>query len=106
MQSTPLKLEQGIFALVSGNFHEAIRELLVVSREHVSRLSEPEGTQLSGPRTWVTFFEINVLSGVRLARRFLPAMKRANWGRILFTSSESAAPIPAEMIHYGMTKTA
>ena len=52
------------------------------------------------------FFEVNVLSGVRLSRAYLPAMKRANWGRIIFISSESALQIPAEMIHYGMTKTA
>src|SRR5207247_8485229 len=51
-------------------------------------------------------FEVNVLSGVRLVRLFLPAMKRANWGRIIFISSESAVQIPPEMIHYGMTKTA
>jgi len=55
---------------------------------------------------WVRFFEANVLSGVRLARLYLPAMRRANWGRIVFISSESAVQIPAEMIHYGMTKTA
>jgi len=55
---------------------------------------------------WVKFFEVNVLSGVRLARLYLPAMKRANWGRIIFISSESAVQIPVEMIHYGMTKTA
>jgi NAD(P)-dependent dehydrogenase (short-subunit alcohol dehydrogenase family) len=55
---------------------------------------------------WTRFFEVNVLSGVRLARLVLPAMKRADWGRIIFVSSESALQIPAEMIHYGMTKTA
>jgi NAD(P)-dependent dehydrogenase (short-subunit alcohol dehydrogenase family) len=55
---------------------------------------------------WVRFFEANVLSGVRLARLYLPAMKAADWGRIIFISSESAVQIPAEMIHYGMTKTA
>ena len=55
---------------------------------------------------WLRLFEINVLSGIRLARLFLPAMKQANWGRIIFVSSESAVQIPAEMIHYGMTKTA
>jgi len=55
---------------------------------------------------WMRFFEVNVLSGVRLARAYLPAMKRANWGRIIFISSESALQIPAEMIHYGVTKTA
>lgn len=47
-----------------------------------------------------------MLSGVRLARLCLPAMKRENWGRIIFLSSESAVQIPAEMIHYGVTKTA
>src|SRR5579862_1650927 len=55
---------------------------------------------------WRRFFEVNVLSGVRLARHYLPAMKRRNWGRIIFISSESAVQIPVEMIHYGMTKTA
>ncbi|HTW48394.1 MAG TPA: SDR family oxidoreductase [Acidobacteriaceae bacterium] len=55
---------------------------------------------------WFRFFEVNVMSGVRLARHYLPGMLRKNWGRILFISSESAVQIPAEMIHYGMTKTA
>lgn len=55
---------------------------------------------------WRRFFEVNVLSGVRLARLFLPAMKRADWGRIVFISSESGVQIPAEMVHYGMTKAA
>lgn len=54
---------------------------------------------------WRRFFDVNVLSGVRLARLYLPAMKQANWGRIIFISSESAVQIPSEMIHYGMTKT-
>jgi NAD(P)-dependent dehydrogenase (short-subunit alcohol dehydrogenase family) len=55
---------------------------------------------------WMRFFEVNVLSGVRLARLYLPGMKQRNWGRIIFISSESAVQIPTEMIHYGMTKTA
>ena len=55
---------------------------------------------------WMRFFEVNVLSGVRLARRYLPGMRARGWGRIVFVSSESALQIPAEMIHYGMTKTA
>ena len=55
---------------------------------------------------WMRFFETNVLSGVRLSRQYLPLMKDRNWGRIVFVSSESAINIPAEMIHYGMTKTA
>ena len=55
---------------------------------------------------WNRFFEVNVLSGVRLSRRYLPGMLKKNWGRVIFISSESAQQIPAEMIHYGMTKTA
>jgi NAD(P)-dependent dehydrogenase (short-subunit alcohol dehydrogenase family) len=67
---------------------------------------EPKPFEDISDADWVKFFDVNVLSGVRLARLFLPAMKRANWGRIIFISSESAVQIPAEMIHYGMTKTA
>jgi NAD(P)-dependent dehydrogenase (short-subunit alcohol dehydrogenase family) len=55
---------------------------------------------------WLRFFEVNVLSGVRLTRQYLPAMLQKNWGRVIFISSESGQQIPAEMIHYGMTKTA
>jgi len=55
---------------------------------------------------WMRFFEVNVLSGVRLARAYLPGMLKKNWGRVIFISSESAQHIPAEMVHYGMTKTA
>src|SRR5205085_8866592 len=51
-------------------------------------------------------FAVNVMSGVRLSRAYLPTMKERNWGRIVFISSESGLQIPAEMIHYGMTKTA
>lgn len=55
---------------------------------------------------WQRFFDVNVMSGVRLSRHYLPGMLRKNWGRIVFISSESGQQIPAEMIHYGMTKTA
>ena len=55
---------------------------------------------------WVHFFEVNVLSGVRLSRHYLPQMLKQNWGRIIFISSESGVQIPAEMVHYGTTKTA
>jgi NAD(P)-dependent dehydrogenase (short-subunit alcohol dehydrogenase family) len=55
---------------------------------------------------WIRFFEVNVLSGVRLARAYVPGMLARNWGRIIFVSSESALQIPSEMIHYGTTKTA
>jgi NAD(P)-dependent dehydrogenase (short-subunit alcohol dehydrogenase family) len=55
---------------------------------------------------WLRFFEGNVMSGIRLARAYLPRMIERNWGRVVFISSESGLQIPAEMIHYGMTKTA
>ena len=55
---------------------------------------------------WRRFFEVNVLSGVRLSRFYLPKMKQKNWGRVVFISSESGIHTPVEMIHYGMTKTA
>src|SRR6202453_3329528 len=55
---------------------------------------------------WKRFFEVNVLSGVRLSRHYIGPMKQKNWGRIIFISSESALQIPVEMIHYGMSKTA
>ena len=55
---------------------------------------------------WMRFFEVNVMSGVRLSRAYLPGMMERNWGRVVFISSESALNIPADMIHYGFTKTA
>jgi NAD(P)-dependent dehydrogenase (short-subunit alcohol dehydrogenase family) len=55
---------------------------------------------------WRRFFESNVLSGVRVTRHYLPRMLEKKWGRVIFISSESALQIPAEMVHYGMTKTA
>jgi NAD(P)-dependent dehydrogenase (short-subunit alcohol dehydrogenase family) len=55
---------------------------------------------------WTRFFEVNVMSGVRLSRAYMPAMLKRNWGRVVFLSSESALNIPPEMIHYGFTKTA
>lgn len=55
---------------------------------------------------WFKFFDVNVMSGVRLSRHYFPKMLAKNWGRIIFISSESALQIPTEMIHYGTTKTA
>jgi NAD(P)-dependent dehydrogenase (short-subunit alcohol dehydrogenase family) len=55
---------------------------------------------------WQRFFDVNILSGVRLSRHYLSNMLKKNWGRVIFISSESAQQIPAEMVHYGMTKTA
>lgn len=55
---------------------------------------------------WERFLQVNLLSGVRLSRAYLPGMKQRNWGRVVFISSESGVQIPVEMIHYGVTKTA
>lgn len=55
---------------------------------------------------WYRLFEVNVMSGIRLSRHYMPLMLTEDWGRIIFISSESAVQIPEEMIHYGMTKTA
>ncbi|HEY9049793.1 MAG TPA: SDR family NAD(P)-dependent oxidoreductase [Ohtaekwangia sp.] len=67
---------------------------------------EPKAFTEITDEDWLRFYEINVLSGVRLSRHFFPKMLAKNWGRIIFISSESAINIPEEMIHYGMTKTA
>src|SRR5437899_5601525 len=67
---------------------------------------EPRPFDAISDEDWRHIFEVNVLSGVRLSRGYLPGMKERNWGRIVFISSESAINTPAEMIHYGMTKTA
>ncbi len=85
-----------------------------VAREHpeveilVNNLGiyEPMDFEDISDDDWRRLFEVNVLSGVRLSRLFLPAMKRRNWGRIIFISSESGVQIPVEMIHYGVNKTA
>jgi len=67
---------------------------------------EPKPFEKIPDEDWKRFFDVNVLSGVRLSRQYLPGMKQKNWGRIIFISSESGVNIPSEMIHYGMTKTA
>jgi NAD(P)-dependent dehydrogenase (short-subunit alcohol dehydrogenase family) len=67
---------------------------------------EPKPFEQIPDDDWRRFFEVNVLSGVRLSRMYLPGMKERDWGRIVFISSESGIQIPVEMIHYGMTKTA
>ena len=55
---------------------------------------------------WRRYFEVNVLAGVRLTRAYLPGMRERGWGRIQYIASDSAIVTPAEMIHYGMSKTA
>lgn len=67
---------------------------------------EPKDFEKIPDEDWLRFFEINVMSGVRLSRFYFPKMKAKNWGRIVFVSSESGVQIPSEMIHYGVTKTA
>ena len=66
---------------------------------------EPKPFEQINDDDWHAIIETNFMSGVRLSRHYLPRMKAANWGRIIFISSESAANIPVEMIHYGVTKT-
>ncbi|WP_263141604.1 SDR family oxidoreductase [Pseudomonas sp. RIT-PI-AD] len=67
---------------------------------------EPKGFFEIEDADWQRFFEVNVMSAVRLSRHYAPKMVARGWGRVLFLSSESALQIPTEMVHYGMTKTA
>jgi NAD(P)-dependent dehydrogenase (short-subunit alcohol dehydrogenase family) len=67
---------------------------------------EPKAFEEIPDADWLRFFEVNVLSGIRLSRHYVRGMRARNWGRIIFVSSESGLQIPTEMIHYGMTKTA
>jgi NAD(P)-dependent dehydrogenase (short-subunit alcohol dehydrogenase family) len=72
---------------------------------NVGRYVPHEFTQ-SSDQDWYDSFDLNVMSGVRLSRAYLPRMKAQNWGRIIFISSESALQIPVESVQYGMTKAA
>jgi NAD(P)-dependent dehydrogenase (short-subunit alcohol dehydrogenase family) len=67
---------------------------------------EPKPFEEIPDEEWRRFFEVNVLSGIRLSRAYLPGMKERKWGRVVFISSESGIQPPPEMLHYGMTKTA
>jgi NAD(P)-dependent dehydrogenase (short-subunit alcohol dehydrogenase family) len=67
---------------------------------------EPKAFNDITDEDWFKFYEVNVLSGIRLSRAYFDQMIAKNWGRIIFISSESGIQIPEEMIHYGMTKTA
>ncbi|BDH44208.1 oxidoreductase [Salmonella enterica subsp. enterica serovar Choleraesuis] len=66
----------------------------------------PQDFYATDDATWDKFWQTNVMSGVRLARALLAPMVERGWGRVVFISSESARNIPADMIHYGVTKTA
>jgi NAD(P)-dependent dehydrogenase (short-subunit alcohol dehydrogenase family) len=67
---------------------------------------EPRAFEEITDHDWLRFFQSNVMSGIRLSRHYVGGMRRRNWGRIVFVSSESGLQIPVEMIHYGVTKTA
>lgn len=66
---------------------------------------EPKAFAEISDDDWLRLFEVNVLSGVRLARHYFPGMLAQNWGGVIFVSSESAIMTPPEMIHYGVTKS-
>lgn len=66
----------------------------------------PQDFYVTDDETWENYWQTNVMSGVRLARALLPGMVQKGWGRVVFISSESARNVPADMIHYGVTKTA
>jgi NAD(P)-dependent dehydrogenase (short-subunit alcohol dehydrogenase family) len=67
---------------------------------------EPVPFEAIPDESWTALFETNVMSGVRLSRAYVAGMRQRDWGRVVFVSSESGLHIPAEMIHYGVTKTA
>jgi NAD(P)-dependent dehydrogenase (short-subunit alcohol dehydrogenase family) len=85
---------------------------ILVAQDQVDILVNNLGVYESKPfaeitdADWLSYFEVNVLSGVRLSRGYFPKMLQRNWGRIIFISSESSLTIPADMIHYATTKTA
>ncbi|MDU7100343.1 MAG: SDR family oxidoreductase [Enterobacter sp.] len=66
----------------------------------------PQDFYATDDETWERYWQTNVMSGARLSRALLPGMVQKGWGRVVFISSESACNIPADMIHYGVTKTA
>lgn len=91
-------------AKIAGTLHQRFPDVDIL----VNNLGifDPKPFMDIADEEWRRFFEINVLSGVRLSRMYLPAMMKSGWGRIIFISSESGVQTPVEMIHYGMTKTA
>jgi len=101
-----------VFGFAGDLSREDTAERLVAAHPRVDVLVnnlgifEPVPFEQIPDEDWRRLFEVNVLSGVRLSRLYLPSMKDLNWGRIIFISSESGIQIPEEMIHYGMTKAA
>jgi NAD(P)-dependent dehydrogenase (short-subunit alcohol dehydrogenase family) len=108
-QATPeAKLEGFAGDLASSNSVEELFKQFPALDILVNNLGifEPKPFDEIPDEDWHRFFDVNVLSGVRLSRAYVSGMKQRNWGRIIFIRSESAIQIPAEMIHYGATKTA
>lgn len=109
LQATPeAKLEGFAGDLATAEAVEALLKRFPAVDILVNNLGifEPKPFEEISDEDWLRFFEVNVLSGVRLSRAYVGGMKQQNWGRIIFISSESAIQIPVEMIHYGTTKTA
>jgi NAD(P)-dependent dehydrogenase (short-subunit alcohol dehydrogenase family) len=102
------KVEAFVGDLSTAEAFEALKSLYPEIDILVNNLGifNPQPFEQVSDDEWRRFFEVNVLSGVRLSRYYLPRMKERDWGRIVFISSESAIQIPVEMIHYGFTKTA
>jgi NAD(P)-dependent dehydrogenase (short-subunit alcohol dehydrogenase family) len=113
LASLKIEVPQGHIEGMAGDLSDATATEALIARYPavdilVNNLGIFEATPFAeiADDDWERFFRVNVLSGVRLSRAYLEPMRHTNWGRILFISSESAIQIPAEMIHYGMTKTA
>lgn len=102
------KVEEFVGDLAAADAAESLRRAFPTVDILVNNLGifEPKAFEDIPDDDWRRFFEVNVLSGVRLSRMYLPGMKARGWGRVVFISSESGIQIPVEMIHYGMTKTA
>src|SRR5208337_499619 len=96
---------EGARVIVNGRAQARVSEAInSIRAAHPDAALEPLVADLADA-DWSAIIETNFMSGVRLCRHYLPVMKTAGWGRIIFISSESGINIPAEMIHYGVTKT-
>ncbi len=100
---------QGVVADVStaGGCADLVRQVPAVDiLVNNAGIFEPKPFAEIPDADWDRFYQVNVMSGVRLTRAYLPGMLKSNWGRVVFISSESGIQIPEEMVHYGMTKSA
>ncbi|MEL7087253.1 MAG: SDR family oxidoreductase [Planctomycetota bacterium] len=97
-----LSTERGALDLAAGAEHVGPVDILI---NNTGIFAPVEFGKITDDQ-WMEIFNVNVMSGVRMCRALLPAMKQRGWGRVVFVSSESGLNIPTEMIHYGVTKTA